>query len=279
MEIIEQQRFIGERALFKSDSKRINFCTFAEGESPLKESSNLEINNTLFEWKYPLWYCKNIKVNKSNLFETGRSGIWYSHNIYINDTTIEAPKTFRQSGEIILNNVTMPKAEETLWNCRKITMNNVAANGDYFGMNSADITASDFRLTGNYAFDGGRNITVRNAKMISKDAFWNCENVTVYDSFIAGEYLGWNSKNITFINCTIESRQGMCYMENLVLKNSHLINTTLAFEYSTVQAEILGKIDSIKNPVSGRIKADSIDEIIFDDPLINKSKTQIEVIK
>lgn len=275
MDIIEQQRLTGERALFKSNDKRIEFCTFADGESPLKESSNLEINNTLFQWKYPLWYCKNVKVNKSTLFETARSGIWYTHNIYMNDTTIEAPKTFRQSGEIILKNVTLPNAEETMWNCRKITMNNVVANGNYFGMNSSDITASDFRLTGNYAFDGGRNITIRNAKMLSKDAFWNCENVTVYDSFIAGEYLGWNSKNITFINCTIESTQGMCYMKNLVLNNCRLLNTTLAFEYSTVHAEVSGRIYSIKNPVSGSIKADGIDELIFDDPMIDKNKTQI----
>ena len=42
------------------------------------------------------------------------------------------------------------------------------------------------------------------------------KNVTVYDSFITGEYLGWNAKNLTLINCTIESLQGLCYIDNLV---------------------------------------------------------------
>ena len=103
---------------------------------------------------------------------------------------------------------------------------------------------------------------VHNAKMLSKDAFWNTENVTVYDSFISGEYLGWNAKNLTLINCTIESLQGMCYVENLVLKNCRLLHTTLAFEYSTVNAEITGKADSILNPKGGTIRADAIGTLI-----------------
>ena len=66
---------------------------------------------------------------------------------------------------------------------------------------------------------GAKNVEIHNAKMLSKDAFWNSENVTVYDSFISGEYLGWNAKNLTLVNCTIESLQGMCYIDNLVMKN------------------------------------------------------------
>ena len=54
------------------------------------------------------------------------------------------------------------------------------------------------------------------------------ENVTVYDSVIIGEYLAWNTKNITFVNCTIESLQGLCYIEGLKMVNCKLINTTLA---------------------------------------------------
>ena len=82
--------------------------------------------------------------------------------------------------------------------------------------------------------------------------------MTVYDSFISGEYLGWNSKNLTLINCTIESLQGMCYIENLVLKNCKLLNTTLAFEYSTVEADITSKVDSVLNPTSGTITAEEM---------------------
>ena len=66
--------------------------------------------------------------------------------------------------------------------------------------------------------------------MDSKDSFWNCENVEVYDSIIVGEYLGWNSKNVKFVNCTIDSHQGMCYMKNIKMENCKLLNTDLCFE-------------------------------------------------
>ena len=39
----------------------------------------------------------------------------------------------------------------------------------------------------------------------------------------------------------------MCYIDNLVMKNCTLINTTLAFEYSNVDVQINGKIDSVIN--------------------------------
>ncbi len=124
-------------------------------------------------------------------------------------------------------------------------------------------------------FDGVKNMEIRNARMLSKDAFWNTENVTVYDSFISGEYLGWNAKNLTLVGCTIESLQGMCYIDHLVMKNGKLLNTTLAFEYSTVDAEITGKIDSVMNPSGGVIRADRIDELIIEKDKVDPEKTRI----
>ena len=154
-------------------------------------------------------------------------------------------------------------------------MKNISAKGDYFAMGSKNIKVDGLNLVGNYSFDSCSNIEIKNAKMISKDSFWNCENVVIENSYISGEYIGWNSKNVTFINCTIESLQGFCYMENLVLKNCRLLNTTLAFEYSTVDADVITSIDSIKNPISGKIVANKIDEIIFDDPIIKRETTEI----
>ena len=66
-------------------------------------------------------------------------------------------------------------------------------------------------------------------------------------------------KNLTLINCTVESLQGMCYIDNLVMKNCKLEDTTLAFEYSNVDAEVTGNIVSVLNPSSGTIKADGVD--------------------
>ncbi|WP_050636243.1 DUF3737 family protein [Candidatus Stoquefichus sp. SB1] len=278
MKNIKQQFLTGERALFQSADLKIEDCVFADGESPLKESHHIDIEQSIFRWKYPLWYCQNIKVMNSTLLETARSGIWYTNHIEISDSIIEAPKTFRRASDIHLNNVDMPIALESFWNCQNITLKNVTARGDYFAMNSENIVISGLNLTGNYCFDGCKNIEIHDSKLISKDAFWNCENVIVYDSIIIGEYLAWNTKNITFINCTIESLQGLCYIENLKMVNCKLINTTLAFEYcSHVDAHIVSHVDSIMNPVSGTIQVQSIGELILDEKKIDPSKVDVIV--
>ena len=167
-------------------------------------------------------------------------------------------------------------AEEFLWSCDKITLKNVQAQGHYFGMNSTNIKIDNFTLSGNYAFDGAKNIEIRNARLNSKDSFWNCENVTIYDSTIIGEYLGWNSKNITLINCTIDSNQGMCYIDGIKMINCKLLNTDLSFELcKNVDAIINSGIDSVKNPINGRIEAKNIKEIILDKEMIDPNKTTI----
>ncbi len=272
---ITQQLLTGERALFQGEDLLIRDSIFDDGESPLKESRNIELYGSMFKWKYPLWYSKNIYVKNCTWFEMGRSGVWYTEHMTVQDSMIEAPKNFRRCKDITLENVSLSNAQETFWSCDGIRLKQVVARGDYFGMNSKNIYIDGLDLYGNYCFDGAKNVEVHNSKLMSKDAFWNCENVVVYDSYIYGEYLGWNAKNITFINCTIESLQGLCYIENLKMVNCKLINTTLAFEYSTVEAEIDSHIDSILNPSGGKIVAKSIGKLILEKGRIDPEKTVI----
>ena len=272
---IKQTIMEGERALFQEENLQVSDTIFQNGESPLKECRDIDVDTSIFKWKYPVWYGKDITVRNSTWFEMARAGVWYTDNITVEDSVIEAPKNFRRCDGVALKNTTFSNAAETLWNCRDVTLDHVQAKGDYFGMNSENLKVDGLTLVGGYAFDGIKNAEIRNAKIVTKDAFWNSENVTVYDSFISGEYLGWNAKNLTLVNCTIESNQGMCYVENLVLKNCKLLNTDLAFEYSTVDVEVKGSIDSVKNPSGGVIRAGSIGEIIMEEDKIDPSATSI----
>ena len=276
MKEYRQQFFKGERALYAEDGAKIYDSIFDEGESPLKESKNIEVYDSQFKWKYPMWYSNNVTVRNCNWFEMARSGVWYTNNITVYDSLITAPKNFRRCDGVTLENVNLTNAEETFWMCKNIKLNNVTARGHYFAMNTDGIEIDNLRLDGNYSFDGASNITIRNSVLLSKDAFWNTENVTVYDSYICGEYLGWNAKNLTFVNCTIESLQGLCYIDNLTMKNCKLINTTLAFEYSkNIDAEITNKVDSVFNPESGTITAQEIEELIVEKDMVDPSKTKI----
>lgn len=277
METFERKIFTGERALFGARDLTLTDCIFEDGESPLKESAGLTLRGCSFRWKYPLWYGHDISLRDCVLTDAARAGIWYTENISLTDTVIEAPKTFRRARGINLTNVTMTNAAETLWACRDITLQNVSTKGDYLLMNAEDVTADHLLLNGNYAFDGAKNVILRSSKLFTKDAFWNSENVTVYDSYITGEYLGWNAKYLTLVNCTVESLQGFCYIDRLTLQNCKLINTTLAFEYSTVDADITGAVDSVLNPAGGTIRADHIGQLTIDRDRVDPTKTTVIV--
>ena len=272
---LKQQTFRGERALFHGRDLRITDSVFEDGESPLKESRNIALTGCMFRWKYPLWYAEDITAEGCTWYEGARAGVWYSNRVAVTDAIIQAPKNFRRCVGLELENVQFTNAAETLWSCRGVKLRQVLAKGDYFAMNCEDMEIDGLRLDGNYGFDGDRNVTIRNSKLLTKDAFWNTENVTVYDSFISGEYLGWNAKDLTLVNCVIESLQGLCYIDNLVMKNCRLLDTTYAFEYSSMDAEVTNRIDSVLNPGAGVLRAAGIGKLILEPERIDPAKTKL----
>lgn len=275
-ETIRQENLAGERALYRGENLEIYDTVFHDGESPLKESKNIKLFNSEFQYKYPLWYSNNVTVKDSVWQEMGRSGVWYTNHLIVEDSMIWAPKNFRRCQDVTLRNVTFADAKETFWMCKNVILDHVTAKGDYFGMNCENVDLGHVELYGNYAFDGAKNVTARNCKFLTKDCFWNCENVTVYDSYISGEYLAWNTKNLTLINCTIASEQGLDYIDGLKMVNCKMVNTRYAFEYSTnMDVEIVNHVDSILNPGQGKMVVKSIGEKIIEPDNCDISKTEI----
>lgn len=267
MEVICKKEFGGERPLFATQNLKLDNVIIHKGESALKECNNIEAVNCTFEGKYPFWHNDEFVVKDCHFTEGARAAIWYSKNLYMSDTQIDAPKMFREMDNMELENINIPDAAETLWMCRGIKLKNVTANnGDYIMSHCKDADIDNFRLNGNYSFQYCNNVVIRNSVLNTKDAFWNSENVTVYDSEINGEYLGWHSKNLRLIRCKISGTQPLCYAHNLIMENCTMADDAdLAFESSTVNATIKSAIKSVKNPISGCIKADSYGEIIIDE--------------
>ena len=261
--------------MFTSCCMHVADCVFQAGESPLKHSRDVSLSGCTFKWKYPLWYASDIAATGCLFLQTARAGIWYTNGVSLSGCLVEAPKMFRRCRDVSLERCTFTSADETLWACQNVSLSDVQVQGDYFAMNSSNVKAQNLRLSGNYPFDGASSVEVCSSKLISKDAFWNCRDVTVRDSYISGEYLAWNSLNVLFENCTIESLQGLCYIENLVMKNCRLLNTTLAFEYSTLEADIASDIESVINPASGIIKAHHINHLILQKDRVDPSRTTI----
>ena len=92
--------------------------------------------------------------------------------------------------------------------------------------------------------------------------------MTVRNSTVKGEYLAWFSEGLTLIGCHIIGTQPLCYCKDLKLIDCTMEGTDLSFEYSDVEATVSGHIDSVKNPKSGTITADSVGEVIMGDAVM-----------
>lgn len=253
MEVIKDQYFQGERPLYaRRNGLRLENVKIGPGESSIKEGANIEAVRCEFDGKYPFWECKGFTVRDCVFREGARAALWYSSGCKMYNTLVEAPKMFRRISDVYLENVQLPNALETFWDCSGITLRNVEAQkADYIFMHTENIDIDGFRLQGNYSFQYARNVVIRNADLDTKDAFWESENVTVYDSRIQGEFLAWYAKNLRLVNCHIGGTQPLCYCENLVLENCTFEpDANLAFEYSSVQATLRGGIHSVKNPAA-----------------------------
>lgn len=278
MELIKDKEFAGERPLFATHNLKLDNVTIHAGESALKECSNIEADNCRFEGKYPFWHNDGFVVRNCLFTDGARAALWYSRNLEMTDTRIEAPKMFREMDGIKLTNVQIPDAQETLWHCHNVELNQVEADhGDYIFMHGSDIKISHFKLNGNYSFQYCKNVEIHDSVLNTKDAFWNTENVTVYDSVINGEYLGWHSHHLRLVNCHISGTQPLCYAHDLVMENCTMADDAdLAFEYSSVQASINSSVHSVKNPRSGKIIAKGYGEIVLDQNI--KAPADCEII-
>lgn len=279
MKTIKDAEFGGERPLFASHGLRLENVTVHAGESALKECSDITAINCRFEGKYPFWHVDRFEIEDCLFTPGARAALWYSKNLVMRNTRVEAPKMFREMSHLRLENVRIPDAQETMWHVDHVELRDVeVANADYLFMHSSDIDIDRYRQQGNYSFQYCRNVVIRNAVIDSKDAFWNTENVTLVDCRLTGEYLGWHSHRLRLVRCHISGTQPLCYCHDLVMEDCTMApDCDLAFEKSTLSATVKGNITSVKNPTSGSICADSIGEIILDENIKAPADCRITV--
>ena len=253
-----------ERALYALNDAEVTDCGFmgpADGESALKESRNITVSNCRFELRYPLWHSKNFTLSDSSMSETCRAPLWYSTDGIISGTEINGVKCLRECHDIALKNC-RAVSPEFGWRCDSLNITDCEIESEYPFFESKNINVHNLKLKGKYSFQYVENAEIFDSHFQTKDSFWHAKNVIIENSVIDGEYFGWYSENLTLKNCKISGTQPFCYCKKLTLVDCTLESCDLAFEYSDVQAEIIGGIDSVKNPMSGKITADSIGAII-----------------
>ena len=273
MKFIEGKTFGEERALYNLKDAVVDKCNFEgeeDGESALKEARNIKVTNSTFKLRYPLWHVNTFTIDKVTLDDTARAPLWYCKNGNIKNVTIRCVKALRETCDVNIDSADI-QSTEFGWKCDNIKMTNTTITSEYLFFDSKNITLKEVTMKGKYSFQYIENLTIENCNLDTKDAFWHTDNVVVKNSTIKGEYLAWFASNITFINCIIIGTQPLCYCKNLKLINCTMIDCDLSFEYSDVDATIIGVVESIKNPSSGKIVADKINKIILEDSIMDNN--------
>lgn len=274
---IEDQTFDEERALYNLSESDVVDCTFAgpaDGESVLKEARDINVINSKFSLRYPLWHAETFSLIGSDMDSLTRAPIWYARDGKITDSRIEGIKLLRECQNIQVEDSVI-HSPEFGWKCSDVRLKDTEVDSEYLLLDSSNIEINNIKMQGKYSFQYVEQMNIKDSVLDTKDAFWHSKDVTVVNSVVKGEYLGWFSENLTLIDCRIIGTQPLCYCENLTLVNCTMEDTDLAFEYSDVNADIKGHVDSIKNPKSGTISVDSIGEIIRDDSIM---ESEAEII-
>ncbi|MCR4562301.1 MAG: DUF3737 family protein [Bacilli bacterium] len=269
-----------ERAFYHLEDATVVDCTFAgpaDGESSFKEGRNLTLDNVSFSLRYPLWHVKKFKLYYVTMDELTRAALWYCVDGIIEDSTLHGIKAVRECENIKISNCDIISPEFG-WKSKNISLVNTSIIAEYLFFDSKNISLDEVRMKGKYSFQYVDGLVIEHSLLDTKDAFWHSKNVTVKDSTIKGEYLGWFSEGLTLIRCTIIGTQPLCYCKNLKLIDCQMEDCDLAFEYSDVEARIFGKVDSIKNPHSGRIVVDEVGEIIQENSIMENNAV-IEIAK
>lgn len=276
MQIIENQYFDAERALYGSSGLIVRNCRFdgpADGESALKESRDIAAERCFFNLRYPFWHDNKLTIQDSEMTEQCRAALWYSDQVHIINTKLHGIKAVRECRDVTIENCDI-LSPEFGWFTDGIRMKDSSAQSEYFLMRSRNVNLSHVNFQGKYSFQYIENGAFANCQFDTKDAFWHAQDIVVRDSVVKGEYLAWYSDSLTFINCKIIGTQPFCYCKNLKLVNCEMIDTDLCFEKSEVEAVITTPVISIKNPRAGTITVPSVSEIILDDP---KAKGQVVI--
>lgn len=268
MQILANQVFDEERALYGSKKIEVVNCRFdgpADGESAFKECEDISVKTSFFNLRYPFWHDTKLKIIGSEMTEFCRAALWYSTDVEIVDTKMYGIKALRECANVRISECDIISPEFG-WSVCGIEMRNCSAVSEYFMMRSENLNFDNVKYKGKYSFQYITDSVFTNCEFDTKDAFWHAKNVLIKDCIVKGEYLAWYCENVTFENCTIIGTQPLCYCKGLKLINCRMVDCDLAFEKSEVIADICSDVVSVKNPLSGSVTAQSIGELIMDDP-------------
>lgn len=118
------ETFDQERAFYGQDGVTLTDCVFdgpADGESALKECTNLTTDKCLLNLRYPFWHDDEVLIENSTMTENCRAALWYSKRIRIRDSKLNGIKALRECEDVKIERSQIQSAEFG-WSVRNIQM-------------------------------------------------------------------------------------------------------------------------------------------------------------
>lgn len=265
MKEIKNMIFSKERDLYGVQDIHLVDCSFdgpEDGESALKEAQNIQLTNCFMNLRYPLWHDEKVFLENVTMTDKCRAALWYTNHLKVLDSHLLGIKALRECMDIEVYRTEIVSPEFG-WKSHDILLKDTSIVSEYLFLLATNLELYNIDFKGKYSFQYVENVLIKDSNLDTKDAFWHSKNVTVQNSVVKGEYLAWYSENLTLIHCKIIGTQPFCYCKGLKLVDCEMEGTDFSFEYSEVEATIKGEILSVKNPKSGRIVADKIQELIY----------------
>ena len=206
------------------------------------------INNKEFGGERPLFTIRDTRLENITITD-GESGIKQCRNIEAKDCRFYGKYPWwHVDGALIEDCYFAEGSRSAIWYTNDLVMRRCRIDGPKF-------------------FREMRNVELEDVRICDADeTFWKVD--------------GLKLKNVRLVNCHLAGEQLLCYTQNLVLENCTFDRLCdRVFEYSTVEADIRGHIENIKNPTSGHIVADSIGSITIDENVRQPANCIIETRK
>ena len=121
-----------ERALYGITHATVKNCLFdgpADGESALKEASDVTVENCDFRLRYPLWHVHGGRMTNCTLTDTCRAALWYTEDMAIEGSTLGGIKALRECNRMTLTGCTVDSAEFG-WLCRGVDFTDCRIRGE-----------------------------------------------------------------------------------------------------------------------------------------------------
>lgn len=236
------------------------FVSTEETGEPLIDVARVLVQNSIFAVERPLACADRTVINNCDFDDLTRGALCDASRVVVQHAVFEGNDTLA-AGERIHVHDSEVYGHGFARDTTKIKLTSVSVEGADAFCNCSRLAAWNLSVAGNGAFRHLSNALICGSIINGDDALAYADNVTLRDCVINGSRIGWRARDLTLINCTLIGAAPLCRAHEVNVIDCRMLLADMAFEYSDVQAAVDGHINSVINPLSGTVIADTVGDV------------------